>query len=283
VTLASLVFTLPNQEVRFAFPLFALLFAAAAPALARWARPAPAGPAVAAALVLLSLATSTSRDLWPRIAELALLPLVLAALGAALWAVRVRFPGAAKPPLAIAGVVAGLVVVAFVYVEWQAYIDAYYLKGTPAREGLPSRWAEAYGPKADVWEFVRENLPDDATVAVANTYLRYPFYDPGYRRRVVYAPVRPDVADYTRLPQSGDAPIPADRLNHAVTTTMNAGADREAWLANLRASGANFLVIGTMDEEPNPPEGHFVADHRAAFPPLFQGPGGSIYAVNLAR
>ena len=276
LTLASFVVTLPNQEVRFAFPLFALLFAAVVPALARWGRPAPVAAAVAAALVVLSLATSTSREMWPRILEMAVAPLLVATLAAVAWAAQLRHLRLSRKSLALGATFAALPVTGFVYVEWTGYVESYLLN-------VPQRASHGYPAEAPLWAFVREQVPPDATVAVANTYLRYPLYDANLRRRVVYAPVRSDVTGYADLPRLADAPIPADRLNQAVTATMNARADREAWLANLQKSGATHLVIGVMAEEPDPPERRFVAQDRSLFEPLYSGPGGSVYAIHLSR
>jgi hypothetical protein len=273
LTLASLFLTLPNQEVRFAFPLFALLFPSVAPALARWGRPAPVGILLAAGLLVLSLATSTSPDLWRRVAGMALPPLVIAVLAAGAWAVQTHYLRLRAQSLALVGALAALGCVMFVYVEWSAYTEAYGL-------GVPARSAEAYPAEAPLWTFVREHVPDDATLAVANTYWVYPFYDAGLRRRVVYAPVRPDVSDYRGLPRLGDEPIPADLLAERTTRVMNAGADRAAWLEHLGRSGAQFLVIARSPHESNPPEDRFVAEEPGRFEKLFDHPlGGAVYRI----
>ena len=276
LTLASLILTLPNQEVRFAFPLFALLFVSVGPALPRWARPPAVGIALAAGLVVLSLATSTSPDLWRRVAGMALPPFVLAVIATGAWIAQTRYLRLRGQSLAAIASLVGLGSLFFVCVEWSAYVEAY-------RIGIPARSAEAYPAEAPIWTFVREHVPDDATLAVANTYWVYPFYDAGLRRRVVYPPVRPDVPDFRHLPRLGDEPIPADLLAERTTRVMNAGADRAAWLDRLRRSGAQYLVIARSPHESNPPEDRFVAEEPGRFEKLFAHPlAGAVYRIGGA-
>ena len=126
---------------------------------------------------------------------------------------------------------AGLALVAILalplYVNWHAYVTDYLTL-------RPELWAQYQYPRqGPLWKFVAEQLPADATVAYANTYFVYPLYDPNYRRRVGYAPVRRGLHDFLHLPRMGDR-VPGDLIFDVMAADMNADADRPTWMENLR-------------------------------------------------
>jgi hypothetical protein len=170
---------------------------------------------------------------------------------------------------------------AFAYVFWDAYLEQLYEKDPNRRghAGIPFAWKTTYAREAPLWSFVREHLPDDARIAVANTYYVYPFLDDAYHRRVAYAPVLRGLHDFRRLPRLGDT-VPGDVIVERMTRVMNAEPDKQTWLANLRAMGAQFLVVATIAEEPDPPEARFITEDAWRFERLFDDrAAGSVYRI----
>jgi hypothetical protein len=284
VTVAVFLVTSPHHEVRYMFPIFVLWFGATGLAIARWIPKPPAQVVVAGLIALSSVVTGFEHRLIGRMIGLLLPAIIITAIVlAALFAWKrlnpPRFALVAVRVTALAAAV--LIAVPLVYVFWEAYLMQYYEKD-PQRQavaGIPYAWRDTYSREAPLWAFVRENLPDDAHIAVANTYYVYPFLDDAYRRRVDYAPVLSGLHDFLHLPRLGDT-VPGDLIVERMTRVMNAEPDKQTWLANLRAMGAQFLVIATIPEEPNPPEARFVAEDAWRFERLFENPtAGSVYRI----
>jgi hypothetical protein len=64
-----------------------------------------------------------------------------------------------------------------------------------------------------------------------------------------------------------------------MTEAMNAEPDKQTWLENLRRMGAQYLVLATMKEEPDPPERRFAAQDPR-FELMFSDPvAGSVYRI----
>jgi hypothetical protein len=264
--------------VRYVFPLFLLLFAATALAVQRWAPTPAARIAAGGVLLATSLLTGFESGLLVRVATLSMPALILAALGAGAVALQTRTLRLDAQRLGLLAGVAVLAAALWGYVFWQSYVREYYLKGTGEPEGIPLAWALQYPREAPLWAFVRDRVPEDATLAVANTYFNYPFYDADFRRRLAYAPVRRGVRDFLHFPRLGET-VPGDVIVQRMTAAMNADPDRATWLENLASTGAAYLVIGHLDHEPDPPERRFVAEDPARFQKLFEGPGGAVYKV----
>ena len=96
-----------------------------------------------------------------------------------------------------------------------------------------------------------ENVPADATVAYANTFLVYPYYGFDLTRRVGYAPTRRGLHDFLHFPRMGDR-IPGDLIMRRMIQVMDEGADRATWLENLSAMKAEYLVV--MKYDPDSPD-----------------------------
>lgn len=274
--------TSPHHEVRYMFPILLLLFGVAGLAIERWVRPAPARVAVAGAVAVVSIATGFATDVAGLIAGLLLPAILLTAVGVALVAMQAWWLKWDAPKLAVAAacvVVAGAM---WAFVDWQAYVNRYYEKPDASGaggEGVPLAWELQYAREAPLWTFVRERLPDDASIAVANTYFVYPFLDAEYRRRVSHAPVRRGLHDFLEFPRLGDT-VPGDLIVPRMTDAMNAEPDRATWLENLRRSGAQYLVIARFEHEDDPPEARFVAKDSGRFELLFVDPAaGAVYRI----
>jgi hypothetical protein len=272
--------TSPHHEVRYMFPIFILWFGATGLAITRSVRWAPVRIGLGALLAIASVATGFESRLVPQMTAL-LLP-ALTVTGAFIVGVLVV---RSRPDRGRIGELFTMVTLslacAFAYVFWGAYLEQLYEKDPNRRghAGIPFAWKTTYSREAPLWSFVRENVPDDARIAVANTYYVYPFLDDAYQRRVAHAPVLRGLHDFRHLPRLGDT-VPGDLIVARMTRVMNAEPDKQTWLANLRAAGAQFLVIATIPEEPNPPETRFVAEDAWRFERLFDDTAaGAVYRI----
>jgi hypothetical protein len=143
--------------------------------------------------------------------------------------------------------------------------------------------AGGYARLADAWVFIRNQIPPDQTLAYANTYYIYPLYGFDLSRRVVRASLRADrlhLHDLPHIPQ----PLPGERIGQAVVRNIIADPDRQAWLANLRRSGAKYLLIAKADltglpEAPPPPELSFARDDPARFQMIFENDAAVVYRI----
>jgi hypothetical protein len=285
VTVAIFLVTSPHHEVRYMFPIFVLWFGATGLAISRWipSSPPPIRIGVGAIVAIASIATGFESRLVGQMTALLLPAAIITGLfvaGAAVWP-RLRRRRDGVPIVSIAAIAAGLAACAFTFVFWTAYLEQLYEKDPQRRgnAGIPFAWRTTYSRQAPLWSFVRESLPDDARIAVANTYYVYPFLDDAYRRRVGYAPVLRRLHEFLQLPRLGET-VPGDVIVERMTRVMNAQPDKQTWLANLRAMAAQFLVIATIPEEPNPPEARFVAEDGWRFERLFDDPGaGAVYRI----
>lgn len=280
VTFIVFIVTSPHHEVRYMYPLLALMFAVTGLAIARWIRPEPTRVAVAAALAGAALLTAFKLSLLPHVTELMAQALVvtLAFVGFAILQARVLKLD--RPVLAT--IAAGLVFLAALptYVYWTLFVEQVYRKASDGQgqAGISYLWSGQYPAEAPLWTFVRENVPDDATIAVANTFFVYPFQDSALRRRLGYAPLRRGLHDFVHFPRLGDT-VPGDLIVQRMTEAMNTDPDEATWLENLRRMNAEYLVIAAFEHEPAPPERRFVADNPGLFEPVFDSPAGSVYRL----
>jgi hypothetical protein len=236
---------------------------------------------VAAALAILSLATAFKSALAAQVG-----PLLGQALAATLIVVAAAVLQAHVVKLErkwLAASAAALVLLAAmpVYVFWNQFLGSYYLKTNEGagQAGISYAWAATYADEAPLWTFVRENVPDDATVAIANTFFVYPFFDSAYHRRLGHAPVRRGLHDFLHFPRMGDT-VPGDVIVQRMTDVQNEDPDKSTWLENLRRLGAQYLVIATFPHENDPPERRFVAEEPALFERIFDHPvAGSVYRI----
>ena len=285
-TFALFLLTSPHHEVRYMYPLLLLQFGVAGMAIARWVRPAPMRVAAAGALAAVSAATAFEPGLMPnittRLAQAAVATVVVVAaavLQAGVFKLDARRLGYAAVALA-------LVASMPVYVYWGLFLRTYYVKTSEIRagggtdvSGITFAWSLQYAAEEPLWTFVRENLPDDATIAIANTFFVYPFQDASYRRRLGHAPVRRGLHDFRDFPRMGDT-VPGDLIVQRMTDVQNADPDKATWLENLRRLGAEYLVIATFPHESDPPERRLVAEERGLFKMIFEDPkAGAVYRI----
>jgi hypothetical protein len=282
-TVVLFIVTSPHHEVRYMFPIFVLWFGATGLAIARLARPTSIQIGLGALVAIASVGTGFEVELARRVIGLLMPALVITGLftaGAIAWPRTVRRPDGPKV-IAFSAGVAGLALCAFTYVFWHAYLEQLYEKD-PNRHGhagIPFAWRGTYPQEAPLWTYVREYLPDDARIAVANTYYVYPFLDDAYQRRVGYAPTLRGLHEFLHLPRLGDA-VPGDLIVQRMTQVMNAEPDKPTWLENLRAMGAQYLVIAKIPEESIPPEARFVREDAGRFEKLFDDPdAGAVYRI----
>jgi hypothetical protein len=283
VTVAIFLVTSPHHEVRYMFPIFVLWFGVTALAITRWVPSKRVQIGLGAIIAVASVVTGFESELARRVFSLLAPAAIVTVLFAAglLLCERIRRRPDSMKLVALSATAAGLAVCAFAYVFWSAYLEQLYEKDPDrrGRAGIPYAWHTTYAREAPLWSFVRENLLDDARIAVANTYYVYPFFDAAYQRRVDYAPVLRGLHDFWHLPRLGDT-VPGDVIVERMTRVMNAEPDKQTWLANLRAMDAQYLVVATIAEEPNPPEAQFVAEDPARFEPLFtHREAGSVYRI----
>lgn len=268
VGLAVFIIASPHPEVRYFFPSFLPLFAAAALAITKIVRPYWAQVFISATFTALATATGLTSVYRDSVLGFSLAGASLAAAGIG-WLLMLRRWG--RPGIILSGTAAMLMLTMAVYAYWPGYIMQY-------RQATDLVWENTYGSRAAVWRFVRHKLPADATVAYANTYLIYPLQGFNYERRVVYAPTRTGVDSFLKLPKLGNR-IEGYELVQIVTRTMNAEPDFQTWLTHLKRIKARYLVIIKEDRVTNVPELDFAGENPGRFIPLFDEPGGVVFEI----
>jgi hypothetical protein len=226
VGIALFVLFSPQAEVRFVFPALALMFIPSAIlARERW------GIANAAAGLVVALGTSFIASNASQVARCAMIGVVVALVGLLVrWAerevLRLRWPA-----ISMACLAGALLVLCW---QWSGYVAEY-------RDSRLEFWRESYPSHAVVWSFVDEHVPPDATIAYSNQFMVYPLYGFQFTRPVVYAPVRSgaSVANLRFPPRLGDGEFFIRSMDAA-----NSPADEAAWMRNLRAAGAQYLLVG---------------------------------------
>lgn len=285
VTFVLFVLTSPHHEVRYMYPLLLLIFGAAGLPIAHWIPLEPARLAVASVLAIASIATAFDSTLIDSILAM-LVPAVivtLAAVGVVVAQCRVF-------KLDIRGVGVSIGIALFLaamptYVFWSAYVDGYYRKSTDGHgiAGISYVWQGQYADEAPLWTFVREMLPDDANIAIANTFFVYPFFDKDFHRHLGHAPVRRGLHDFVRFPRMGET-VPGDVIVQRMTDVMNEDPDKATWLENLHRMNAEYLVLASFPHTGDVPERRFVAEEPATFEKLFDDPvAGSVYRIHFPR
>jgi hypothetical protein len=263
----------PFAEVRFIFPVFAMLFGIVAAAIALlplgWPRRI-VGAAWIAAAVFTAFASNSSASTIEFFVDAIVVAAIVVFIAWLIrkWPPRARFAVRMLLILCASG---------FTYVYWPAYLQNY----ERGLYGDASAWDTVYPPEQGLWRFVDQHIPPDATVAYTNLYLIYPMQGFSLSRRLVYAPIRPGVnaiADFRWLGDrlSGEAIVPA-----AARATV-ANADEAVWLKNLRQTSAEYLVVGRGGVLGSPPEAAFADSDPKHFHKLFEGAAGSVYAISWA-
>lgn len=269
VGLLIFVFTSPYPEIRFLYPELLLMFCAIAP-LAVMVPDSMAGTVLAGTALL----AAGSVFIGGTGIGFAAVGLVVAAIGAGLATLR-RIPARYRVgvPLGALALAVGLLA----YVDWTSYVRNY-------REFTNFFW-KPYGPVAQVWQTVRQDLPADAVLAYTNTYLTYPLYGFDLSRRVTYVPTRRGVDDFLDLP-----PLPRtatdENLRRQVEEITFDDPDADEWLARLKSRQVTHLLIVKPDPSDlfvtaTPPELDIVARHPETFDLLYDSPAASMFSVRF--
>lgn len=289
VTLAIFLALSPHHEVRYLFPVIVLCFAAVGLGLARGLPRQSWQIAAAGLLAAVSIATTLESSHISEMAELAGVAGAITAAGVASVWLQSRIMHLRGFHLAVIGSTAGLLLAMYAFVEWHIYVETYRISRFPA-------WAVGYPGQAPLWQWVDENVPADASVAYANTFLVYPFYGFNFTRHVVYAPVSQypragphesagrDSEDFLNLPRIGNL-VPGDLIVKEMTARMNAHPDRAVWLENLQKQGAGYLVVMKQDSndlDPDPPELRFALEKKESgvFVPIYDDGRGIVFRIN---
>ena len=272
--LAMLIFALlaPYGEMRFAYPAIILLFASIVLALA----PLPwvLQSAIAAACAIMAGGTA----FLPQMAwQFVLIGFVAAIVGVGLielwqrrWIPPILWP--------LSGAVALLALALIAYVYWRGYIAQYREFGTRIT------WSDRYDDQAEVWRFVRQELPTGSKLAYGNTYLVYPLMGFNYDHAVVYAPTRKGLERFIEMPRIGET-MSGEEIPTHIVRLLRQDPDREQWIDRLRKSGAEYLVVLTNDpakptEKIIPPEQQFADQDASRFERIFSNTGGMVYRIH---
>ncbi len=275
VGLSVFLASAPYAEVRFLFPAFVLLFAAAAVAITAWlARP----PALryAAGGLLLVLCWLTAYDLTGErsgiVAGITVNAAVVVALALALAWLLHRFPARRPAVLGYGGGLLALLYAAAVYAGWPAYTKARQVNAV-------ALYRLQYGPLADAWGFVRDEIPPHEPVAYASTFLIHPLSGSDNARPLLYVPTRRGVAHLHDLPPLAAGPLSDDRINAALATALAADPDPDGWLARLLASPATHLAVFRTPGFPDPPESGLARARPARFTRVFENEAATVYRI----
>jgi hypothetical protein len=144
-------------------------------------------------------------------------------------------------------------------------------------------WQQTYGSAADVWNYVREEVPAGDSIAYANTFFVYPLQGYAYSHRVVYAPTRHNLERFTKMPRiSGE--ITGEQIVSRICDMLRSEPDKAQWLRRLRETGATFLVVIKQDPaRPDvtitPPEMVFAQQEPSHFTPVFNNDAGTVFRI----
>jgi len=215
-----------------------------------------------------ALLTVFSRDCLSVIAGFSAVGLLVVMFGSlALWwadAERLRWQ-------AIIGTLLGIAFV-YAYINWKAYCRDYRQTMFDVGTG----YAREYPDSNPLWQFVNEKIPADATVAYTDMYFSYPLQCIALQRRLVYCPTRPGVKSIADIGWLGSN-LSGEQLVPAAIRATVASPDRAVWLANLRETGAKYLIVGKGGLVGIPPEAAFASGDVDRFSLIFEGPAGWIY------
>jgi hypothetical protein len=204
----------------------------------------------------------------------------VAAVGLALLFLKLHVLRLSPMMLATAGTVAALAVGMVAYVHWDAYVQTCRLQAIRAWdiEDL------GYPAEAPAWDYIREQTPEDATIAYANTYLAYPLQGFAHGRRVAAISARKDAPDLISLPRVAER-LSGEQLTGRMMAAMYENADRATWLARLSESGARYLLVarGRAGLAPNPVELEYADGDAERFTKVFETASVVVYEVRLDR
>jgi hypothetical protein len=270
IALVVFLLTSPYAEVRFVYPAFVLLFAAAAMSFTGRLQ-----LAFAALLLALSALTTFSLDAirLPLIAELVFSGVVAAGIGLCLTWAFARFPTRRNPFIGSAIATAVLILAAMIYVQWPGYLKK-------CRTFAIDCYRTQYGPAtADAWRFIRDELPPAEPLAYTNTFYIHPLGGFDHAGSLLYIPTRRGITHLHDLP-----PLPGrlsgEQIVPALAAALTSDTDAEAWLERLAASKATHLIVFRSAYVQDPPELSIIAAHSDRFERLFQNDEASIYRLH---
>jgi hypothetical protein len=268
----------PYAEMRFVYPSLLLMFAVVGALLSQLDEIHPiAAPSVAAVIALLSAGTGFVVPMGP---EFTTYSIGIGIVCAAIWFGMIYLRRKNLNAFALICVSALLVVAGFVYTTWPAFMEEARVQPGPT-------WAmpESYGEMGDAWNWVRdsENIPANAPLAYANTYLLYPLYGFDLNRPVFYVPGKPNLHHLHDLPRF-DEPTTGEFIPRRVVPLTNKNFDVDFWLKQIRKRGAKYLFIGKQDlSAPEksfyPPELDAARAHPEEFTQVFDNPAATIFEV----
>jgi len=263
----------PYGEMRFAYPSLLLMFVAMCIALVRLPKFAQLA---AAGLIALVAAATAFKFLWAR--DFMTTGAIFALIGAgAAWIAMRSETGRKAVVGALAAACVGIAL--YAYVNWAAYVKQCEYDSTAAWS-MPA--PDQYGAMGEVWKYVRDETPPSATIAYANTYFTYPLMGFSYDHRVVYAPTRAGLERFVDMPPIPER-ISGEQITGRVIDLLRENPDRSQWLARLRRSGAQCLVVGKhLAESHNmspPPELGLAAADPARFVKMFENEAGVVFRI----
>ncbi len=130
-------------------------------------------------------------------------------------------------------------------------------------------WQQKYAfPIMEAYEWLDKNVPDDAVIANSLNPLYYPLYGPELKRKVRYVNINDCVdCDYHGYQERG--------------ISVREDANAEAWLANLEAYGAEYVLLGysikTGLEGVEPYELAWVQQYPERFESVFETDEVTVY------
>jgi hypothetical protein len=266
LAIAIFIVRSPAAEVRFIVPSVAVLMACPAILCDRWPRFAMGAAALIAAV---SIGTGfTGAGL------MSLVPTAAKALGALIAGAFFLMALNRAGRIAVA-VVIFIAMSLWTYVDGHSYLNA-------CRVEAVATWSVPYGQLAAGWDVIREQTEPGCTVAYSNTFQIYPLYGFDLSRHLVYAPTRPGLERLDQLPPM--RPVIGEDVPGEVSRVMMAESDPATWLANLKRSGAKYLIIAKQDlgdptQALRPPELDFVSG--GGFELMFENSAVNVYRVDL--
>jgi hypothetical protein len=73
-------------------------------------------------------------------------------------------------------------------------------------------------------------------------------------------------------------PLAGEQIPDFFADQLRQGTDAKTWRTNLAASGAAYLVVSKSGQDPSPEFG-MIAERRAAFETLYDGPAAAVFRV----
>jgi hypothetical protein len=268
----------PYAEMRFIYPSLLLMFATDGLLLTQLRVVHGAAPLIAAALIALFAAgTGFVVPMGPTFTAQAF---AYGAVGALVWFGMIAVRRRSHSAFALICTLACLLLVGLVYVAWPSFMEE-------ARAQPGPTWAmeQSYGPMGEAWNWIREaeNVPTDAPLAYANTYLLYPLYGFELKRPVFFVPGRPNLHHLHDLPRF-EEPTTGEFIPRRVVPLTNRNFDADYWVRELRKSGAKYLFIGKQDlSAPEksfyPPELDAARTHPDVLTEVFDNPSAAVFQV----